>query len=32
MAKSDSNHITSCTISWENTKDLLIGEDNCYFF
>ena len=23
MAKSASNHITSCTISWENTEDIL---------
>ena len=23
MAKSKSNHITSCTISWENTEDIL---------
>ncbi len=23
MAKSESNHITSCTISWENTEDIL---------
>ena len=23
MAKKDSNHITSCTISWENTEDIL---------
>ncbi|MCM1222667.1 MAG: hypothetical protein NC548_50225 [Lachnospiraceae bacterium] len=23
MAKSGSNHITSCTISWENTEDIL---------
>ena len=23
MAKKESNHITSCTISWENTEDIL---------
>ena len=23
MAKSESNHITSCTISWENREDIL---------
>ena len=23
MAKSESNHITSCTISWENTEDIV---------
>lgn len=23
MAKQESNHITSCTISWENTEDIL---------
>ena len=23
MAKNESNHITSCTISWENTEDIL---------
>ena len=23
MAKSESNHITSCTISWENKEDIL---------
>ena len=23
MGKSESNHITSCTISWENTEDIV---------
>ena len=23
MTKHESNHITSCTISWENTEDIL---------
>ena len=23
MAKNECNHITSCTISWENTEDIL---------
>lgn len=30
MAKSESNHITSCIISWENTVDE--SDSNCWQF